>query len=136
LALNWQRTKQENGLLLLLTVLCGIVFYTFAAGFLYLRLYSDQKRDISQYQMLNKIGLKQSELKKIVTSQLAFLFFLPLAVAIVHSSVAFIALRNLIHFSLSSSVFAVIGSFLVLQIGYFFIVRHHHLRLLMQSMQA
>jgi putative ABC transport system permease protein len=136
LALSWQRTKQENGLLLLLTVLCGIVFYTFAAGFLYLRLYSDQKRDISQYQMLNKIGLKQSELKKIVTSQLAFLFFIPLIVAMVHSGVAFIALHNLIHFSLSSSVIAVIGSFLVLQIGYFFIVRHHHLRLLKQSMSA
>ncbi|MCO7127257.1 ABC transporter permease [Sporolactobacillus shoreicorticis] len=136
LALNWQRTKQENGLLLLLTVLCGIVFYTFAAGFLYLRLYSDQKRDISQYKMLNKIGLKQVELKKIVTSQLAFLFFLPLIIAILHSGVAFIALHNLIHFSISGSVIAVIGSFLVLQTIYFFVVRHHHLRLLKQAMQA
>ncbi|MET1249353.1 ABC transporter permease [Sporolactobacillus sp. STCC-11] len=136
LALNWQRTNQQNGLLLLLTVLCGIVFYTFAAGFLYLRLYSDQKRDISQYQMLNKIGLKRVELKKIVTSQLAFLFFLPLIIAILHSGVAFIALHNLIHFSISGSVIAVIGSFLVLQIIYFFVVRHHHLRLLKLAMQA
>ncbi|MDN3954587.1 FtsX-like permease family protein [Sporolactobacillus laevolacticus] len=136
LALNWQRTKQLNGLLLLLTVLCGIVFYTFAAGFLYLRLYSDQKRDISQYQMLHKIGLKQSELKKVVTDQLAFLFFLPMLVAIVHSSVAFIALHNLIHFSITGSVIVIIGAFLVIQAVYFFVVRHHHLRLLQQYMTA
>lgn len=136
LALNWQRAKQLNGLLLLLTFLCGIVFYTFAAGFLYLRLYSDQKRDISQYQMLHKIGLKQSELKKVVTDQLAFLFFLPMLVAIVHSSVAFIALHNLIHFSITGSVIVVIGAFLVIQAVYFFVVRHHHLRLLQQYMTA
>lgn len=41
LSLNWQLMKQVNGILSILTVLIGIVFFVFACSFLYFRLFTD-----------------------------------------------------------------------------------------------
>ncbi len=48
------------------SVLVGIVFFTFAASFIYFRLYTDLDRDQQQYKMISKMGLSKRELKKVV----------------------------------------------------------------------
>lgn len=95
---DWIEMKQGNGLLLLLSVLVGVVFFTFAASLLYFRLYADLERDERQYQMIAKVGLSRKELRKIVTRQLLLMFFLPILVAVIHSSVAFTALQQIVSF--------------------------------------
>ncbi|MBC6314906.1 FtsX-like permease family protein [Listeria grandensis] len=135
LALQWQSMQQVNGLLLLLTVLCGAVFYTFSAGFIYLRLHSDLKRDEQQYKMLFKIGLTKPELHKIVARQLRVMFFLPLFVAVIHSLVAFLALQNLLDFNIWKNVGIVIGIFIVVQAVYYFFVKHQYLKQLRRIMK-
>lgn len=57
LTLNLLEAKQKNGLLLMASVLVGIVFFTFAASFIYFRLYTDLDRDQQQYKMISKMGL-------------------------------------------------------------------------------
>ncbi|MBC2097547.1 ABC transporter permease [Listeria booriae] len=135
LALEWQGMKQTNGLLMLLTVLCGAVFYTFSAGFIYLRLHSDLKRDDQQYKMLFKIGLTKPELHKIVARQLRVMFFLPLLVAIIHSIVAFIALQSLLEFNVWQNVGIVIGIFVGVQCIYYFLVKYNYLKQLHRVMK-
>lgn len=135
LALQWQNMQQANGLLLLLTVLCGAVFYTFSAGFIYLRLHSDLKRDEQQYKMLFKIGLTKPELHKIVARQLRVMFFLPLFVAVIHSLVAFLALQNLLDFNIWQNVGIVIGIFIIVQAVYYFFVKHQYLKQLRRIMK-
>lgn len=75
LTLEWLEVKQGNGLLMIASVLVGIVFFTFAASFIYFRLYTDLERDQQQYKMIGKIGLSKRELKGIVTRQLLLMFF-------------------------------------------------------------
>ncbi|KGL41033.1 hypothetical protein BMT55_08035 [Listeria newyorkensis] len=135
LAIQWQTMQQTNGLLLLLTVLCGAVFYTFSAGFIYLRLHSDLKRDEQQYKMLFKIGLTKSELHKIVARQLRVMFFLPLFVAVIHSLVAFLALQNLLDFNIWQNVGIVIGIFIAVQAIYYFFVKYQYLKQLRRIMK-
>lgn len=135
LAIQWQSMQQINGLLLLLTVLCGAVFYTFSAGFIYLRLHSDLKRDEQQYKMLFKIGLTKSELHKIVARQLRVMFFLPLFVAVIHSLVAFLALQNLLDFNIWQNVGIVIGIFIAVQAIYYFFVKYQYLKQLRRIMK-
>ncbi|AQY50797.1 hypothetical protein PWEIH_09308 [Listeria weihenstephanensis FSL R9-0317] len=135
LAMEWKNMQQVNGLLLLLTVLCGAVFYTFSAGFIYLRLHSDLKRDEQQYKMLFKIGLTKPELHKIVARQLRVMFFLPLLVAIIHSLVAFIALQNLLDFQIWKNVAIVISIFILVQSLYYFLVKYQYLKQLRRIMK-
>ncbi|MEK5202099.1 ABC transporter permease [Bacillus sp. FSL R10-2789] len=125
---EWIFSKQENGILLIVSVLVGIVFFTFAASLLYFRLYADLEREQQQYEMIAKVGLSRRELKKIVTRQLTLMFFLPLIIAIIHSGVAFIALQQLIDFSVLKMSILVILAFISIQSVYFFTVRWRYLQ--------
>lgn len=133
LVLDWMHSKQLNGLLLIVSGLVGIVFFTFAASFIYFRLYADLSRDEEQYRMISKVGLSRKELAKTVTRQLFLMFFLPLLVAIVHSSVAFTALQGLVDFSVVSHTLAVFATFLGIQVVYFLVTRWRYLSHLYQK---
>ncbi|WP_336820851.1 ABC transporter permease [Bacillus thuringiensis] len=125
---TWMMMKQGFGLASIMSVLIGIVFFTFAASFLYFRLYTDLERNQEQYKMIAKVGLSKPELRKIVSSQLALLFFLPIIIAIAHSAVAFMALQELADFSVLGSSIMVLICFLVMQIIYFYVVRSQYLK--------
>ncbi|MCU5655514.1 ABC transporter permease [Bacillus mycoides] len=125
---EWISSKQKNGILLIVSVLVGIVFFTFAASLLYFRLYADLEREQQQYEMIAKVGLSRRELKKIVTRQLTLMFFLPLIIAIIHSGVAFIALQQLIDFSVLKMSILIILAFISIQSVYFFTVRWRYLQ--------
>ncbi|MDD8003269.1 FtsX-like permease family protein [Bacillus cereus] len=128
LIFTWIVMKQGFGLASIMSVLIGIVFFTFAASFLYFRLYTDLERNQQQYKMIAKVGLSKPELKKIVSRQLALLFFLPIAIAITHSTFAFMALQKLANFSVLGSSVMVLICFLVMQIIYFYFVRAQYLK--------
>ncbi|PFH97695.1 ABC transporter permease [Bacillus thuringiensis] len=128
LIFTWIVMKQGFGLASIISVLIGIVFFTFAASFLYFRLYTDLERNQQQYKMIAKVGLSKPELKKIVSRQLALLFFLPIVIAITHSAVAFMALQKLANFSVLGISVIVLVCFLVLQIIYFYFVRSQYLK--------
>ncbi|MGN4446720.1 FtsX-like permease family protein [Bacillus cereus group sp. MYBK79-1] len=125
---NWISSKQKNGILLIVSILVGIVFFTFAASLLYFRLYADLEREQKQYEMIAKVGLSRKELKKIVTRQLILMFFLPIIFAAIHSGVAFMALQRLVDFSVLKTSVIVFLAFLSIQSVYFFTVRRRYLQ--------
>lgn len=127
LALHWLQSRQQNGILLMIGVLIGVVFFTFAASFLYLRLYTDLGRDRRQYRMIAKIGLSGPELGRIVTRQLGLMFFAPIAVAVLHSAVAFVALQYMLDFSILWSSLGIFAVFAAIQTIYFALVRWRYL---------
>lgn len=128
LVVDWLNSKQTNGIILILSGLIGIVFFTFAASFTYFRLYADLERDEAQYRMIGKMGLSRPELRKIVTQQLLLMFFLPLLIALIHSSVAFVALQQLVDFSVMGYSLRIFFVFATMQILYFALVRWRYLR--------
>ncbi|RAP74910.1 ABC transporter permease [Paenibacillus montanisoli] len=123
LALEWVSSKQENGMLFIVSGLVGIVFFTFAASTIYFRLYADLDRDERQYGMMAKVGLSGKELSRIMTRQLLLMFFVPLAMALVHSSVAFFALQMLVDYSVVTHSLVIFASFAAIQLVYFLIAR-------------
>ncbi|CAG7638282.1 FtsX-like permease family protein [Paenibacillus allorhizosphaerae] len=127
LVLQWIASRQTNGILLMISVLLGIVFFTFAASFLYFRLYTDLERDRKQYRMIAKVGLSRTELKTIVSRQLTVMFFIPLLMALIHSTVALTALQQLVDFSIAAEALTIFAVFIVVQTAYFFITRLRYL---------
>lgn len=127
LVLEWLESKQENGILFILSSLVGIVFFTFAASFLYFRLFTDMERDQRQYEMISKLGLTKRELSQVVTRQLMLMFFLPIGMALVHSGVAFYCLQRLVSFSVFSNSVWIFVSFVTIQIVYFLVIRWRYL---------
>ncbi|MFC7677475.1 ABC transporter permease [Paenibacillus sp. GCM10028914] len=132
---SWKSAQQQNGILLIVSGLIGIVFFTFAASFIYFRLYSDLSRDEQQYRMIAKVGLSKRELRKIVTRQMIIMFFLPMLIAVVHSTVAFVALQQLVDFSILSHTVNIFIFFLTVQIIYFFVTRWRYLNRLYKTIE-
>lgn len=133
LSIQWQMINQLNGIFSILTVLVGIVFFVFASSFLYFRLFTDLEKDQEKYRMLSKIGLGKRELNKVVTREMGVLFFLPFIIAVIHSSVAYVALQKLVDrvigpVSLTDNFLYVLASFLVFHIIYFFVMRKMYLK--------
>lgn len=134
LVLEWLEAKQKNGILLIISVLVGVVFFTFAASFLYLRLYSDLERDQKQFQLMANLGLSRSELKTIVTRQFRVMFFIPLLTAILHSTVAFTALQQLVDFSIVKGAITIFAAFAIIQVMYYFTARWRYMEHLYQKL--
>lgn len=138
--LNWLEGKQVNAILSIISVLVGVVFFIFAISFLYFRLFTDLDRDKSQFQMLSKIGLTKRELKKTVTQQTSILFFVPILISVLHSSVAFLAIRFLaqkkqIELPVAENSILIFTSFISVQIIYYLIIRKKYLRQILHSIK-
>ncbi|OUB12020.1 hypothetical protein BK708_29115 [Bacillus thuringiensis serovar yunnanensis] len=133
--LSWTRSTANRNIM---SLLVGVVFFAFAMSFLYARLFADFERDKKQYGMLFKVGLTQEEFKRSVTQQIGIFCFIPLIVAIVHSSVALLTLQYLQHnfdipISIKKSAITVFIGFFGIQIIYFLHVRKRYLRYLLQA---
>ncbi|QYR19531.1 ABC transporter permease [Paenibacillus sp. sptzw28] len=121
-------------IMLFVALLIGTVFFIAAGSFLYFRLYADLDYDRRQFATIAKIGLTDPELTKIVTRQLALLFFVPIGFAGVHSVFAFIALQKFFFLSIASEMGVVLVSFFIAQIFYFFFIRNRYLRNLKKAL--
>ncbi|WP_067843627.1 ABC transporter permease [Amphibacillus sediminis] len=121
------------GPILFIGLFIGIVFFVSAGSFLYFRLFTDLDEEKRKFRSIAKIGLTQSELKKVVSRQVALLFFLPIVVALIHGAVALTALSRLFDFNLIVESSIVLGSFALIQIIYFLIVRFFYVKQVKRS---
>ncbi len=121
-------------MMLFVAFLIGAVFFIAAGSFLYFRLYADLEYDLRHYLTIKKVGLTDQELNIIVTRQLALLFFIPVIVAIVHSSFAFMALQSFYTLSIAGEMAVVLASFLAAQLIYFLVMRYRYLQSIRRSL--
>ncbi len=119
--------KSSFALLLFIGVLVAGVFLLAAGSFIYFKLYTGLERDRKQYKLLNRMGMTDKELGKIVNRQLVPQFFLPWVLALLHSAFAFISLQvvwdEFAELSIIFEMSIVLGGFTIAQILYFFLIR-------------
>ncbi|MFC4401488.1 FtsX-like permease family protein [Gracilibacillus xinjiangensis] len=101
----------------------SVLFFLAAGSILYFKMYQDLDKDIEQYKALYRIGLTTKEMKKIATRQIAYLFFIPFGLAVLHSSFAYKALHNMLASSILLPSITLIIGYLVIYAIYFFFIR-------------
>lgn len=106
----------------------GIVFFVSAGSFLYFRLYTDLDDDKEKFQAISKIGLTTKEMSKVMSKQVAILFFTPIIVALIHGGIALTALSHMFDQNLVVEASLVLGTFFLIQVIYFFVVRYFYVR--------
>lgn len=120
------RINKSYGPILFIGLFIGIVFFVSAGSFLYFRLHTDLDNDKTKFRSIAKMGLTDAELKKVINRQTVILFFAPIIVALIHGAVALTALSHFFDFNLVRESALVLGSFALIQIIYFVIVRHFY----------
>lgn len=120
------RMNKDYAPVLFVGLFVGLVFFVSAGSFLYFRLYMDLDGDKQKFGSIAKLGLSDKELGKVLTKQLAILFFAPIVVALIHGAVALTALSHMFFYNLVVESAVVLGVFLVIQVLYFFVVRYFY----------
>lgn len=92
------------GTLLFLGILLGIVCLFATVLIIYYKQISEGYEDRNRYQIMQKIGMTDREVKKTIRSQVMLVFFLPLVTAGVHVAFAFPLLTKLMEVLLLDNV--------------------------------
>lgn len=101
----------------------SVLFFLAAGSILYFKLYQDLDKDISKYKALYRIGLTRKEMKASITQEIAYLFFIPFTVAVIHAGFAFKALQNMLSASVLWPSVMLISCYLAIYAVYFFFIR-------------
>ena len=89
------REKERNtvyslyGSILFLGVFIGALFLMGAVMIIYYKQVSEGFDDRKRFQIMQKVGMSRKEIRQTIQSQVVTVFFMPLAVAVVHTMVAF-----------------------------------------------
>jgi putative ABC transport system permease protein len=85
-----------NGTLLFLGLILSLIFLFATALIIYYKQISEGWEDRNRFQILQKVGMSQEEIKGIIKSQILLVFFLPLLVAAIHTAFAFPLLTRIL----------------------------------------
>ena len=77
------------GGMLFIGIFLGGLFLMITVLIIYYKQITEGYEDKSRYEIMEKVGISQREVKKVINSQVKSVFFLPLAVAVVHIAFAF-----------------------------------------------
>ncbi|MBE9389810.1 FtsX-like permease family protein [Vagococcus salmoninarum] len=124
---TWIQTKQSNGLILLVSVLLGSVFFTFAACIIYFRLFGELESDGKYHRSLHILGIPRKNRHQIVTKEMLIMYFIPIVVAMAHFAMAMYALNVLIELPVFTYYWQIIGAYVVFQLIFFLISRWRYL---------
>lgn len=124
----WQNQRQANGLVLMIGLLLGGVFFIFTASIFYFRLFGDLDKEGRYHRSLYQIGLPPKSRHRLVSGQMLQMFFIPLLVAILHSAVAYWGIVELAEINLWSHFFTIIGCYLLAMSLLYLVCRFFYLR--------
>ncbi|MBS9336604.1 FtsX-like permease family protein [Fructobacillus papyrifericola] len=107
----------------------GILFslsFILATGLMiYYKQISEGKADQSQFEILQKVGMSEDEIKKTIRSQIVWLFGLPIVVSIVHLGFAFPMIQKLLlafAVPMTSAVYWIMAVTITLMVIIYFLI--------------
>ncbi|WP_286925468.1 MULTISPECIES: FtsX-like permease family protein [Lysinibacillus] len=129
--LNYSYILATYSLFTLVGVLVATVFLLAAGSFIYFKLHTSLEREKRKFDVLKRMGLTDTELKKLVNRHLFPQFFLPWGVAMMHSAFAFLMvqsiLKDIANISIVNEVFFAFGFFVLIQVIYFYLIRWRYI---------
>ena len=106
--MRWEQRVEEiilNGSLLFLGILLSMVCFFATALIIYYKQLTEGYDDRNRFQIMEKVGLSKPEIKKTIKSQILTVFFIPLAVAGIHTLVAYSILSKIMSLLTTTNIF-------------------------------
>ncbi|KEO82601.1 ABC transporter permease [Tumebacillus flagellatus] len=106
------------------------LFFLASCSAIYFRLFAQQEEDARQFASLRRLGFERGEAGRVLSVELMLLFFVPFAVAVLHSTVAMKDFMNLlaVEGAVWQSYFLVVGISILCFLAYYLAARVRYLR--------
>ncbi|MEK8127275.1 ABC transporter permease [Paenibacillus filicis] len=126
--------KQVGSLSFFIGMFISVLFFVASGSLIFFKLFTEVDEDRTQLQALRRIGLTHGEINRIVSWQIATLFYLPCVVGAVHTAFAMKALSNLFRAEVWLYGGVVLLVYLVLQTGYFWLAKQSYFKKVVQPL--
>src|SRR5690606_41250139 len=123
----YQNFVQSTSLTIFIGMFICLLFFIAAGSLIYFKLFTERDEDVAMFKGLSRIGMTYKEMRKIITTQIGIIFFLPCIVGIIHALFAMLALDSLLGETYWMYAMIVFGIYVVMQIIYFIIASNSYL---------
>ncbi|TYP71319.1 FtsX-like permease family protein [Paenibacillus methanolicus] len=113
--------KETSSLTLFVGLFVSLLFFIASGSMLYFKMYTEMKDDEAQFRALTRIGMTAGEIRRVVMAQVSVIFYVPVAVGILHTLFAMKALDNLLSGRIYLYVGIVIAIYIIMQSVYFMV---------------
>ncbi|MDZ5472042.1 ABC transporter permease [Bacillus sp. 31A1R] len=126
---QYQKGLETYGILIFISGFLGCIFLLATGSMLYYKQLTEAVQDQQRYQILQKIGMNQKQIRLSIAKQLVLVFLLPLLVAISHSTVIIQAISNFIQINMALPFAITIGLYIVMYFVYYLLTlsKYHSL---------
>ncbi|SLM86838.1 ABC transporter permease protein [Vagococcus fluvialis bH819] len=124
---TWLKTKQSNGTILLISILLGSVFFTFSCSIIYFKLFGELEKDGKYHRSLYILGVTEKRRKRMVTTEMLIMFFIPFIISTVHFIAAMSALKVLIDLPVHLYIIQIVSVYIIFQVVFFVVCRRQYL---------
>lgn len=119
----YQQMAGSKTMLSYIAIYLGIVFLLTSAAVLALQQLSESADNLERYGLLRKIGVESRMINRSLLAQIAIYFFIPLALALIHSAVGIFVISQLLkqfgEMDITGNVIATVVSLIVIYGAYF-----------------
>jgi putative ABC transport system permease protein len=117
---------EDAGLGIFMLGFLGLVFLAATGSMIYFKQLTEAQSDKRRYDILRKIGVSKHEIWRSVAKQAGFVFVLPLAIGIVHSTMILKALLsiNLITYNFTVSILISMTAYIIIYFFYYVLTVH------------
>lgn len=127
---GFKQTQELLSVMLFSGFFISILFFLTAGGSIYFRLDSRLEEDRKQFRTFQRLGLQRKEIGRLLSIELLLLFFVPVGVALVHTTVAIIDLGHLVLLSAGEwGILAIVAAvYCILMFIFFGVLRIKYLQ--------
>jgi putative ABC transport system permease protein len=129
---DYFKIKQFSALTMFIGIFISVLFFLASGSLLFFKMFTEFQEDQAQMVAISRMGLTPKEMKKIVTSQIGVLFYVPCVVGAIHLIFAMKALANVLFANVWIYAGLVLFLYVLLQTGYFLAARHTYLKRMKQ----
>ncbi|MHC5227707.1 ABC transporter permease [Enterococcus sp. LJL99] len=123
----WMEQRQANGMILIIGVLLGGVFFLFAGSIIYFRLFGELDKEGRYHRSLYQLGFQPKQRHQMITRQMLMMYFAPMFVAFSHCAVAFWGIIAIAQMDLWNYFWIINGSYLAVFFLLFLLSRWRYL---------
>jgi putative ABC transport system permease protein len=125
--------RQTLSLSMFIGVFISLLFFIGAGSMLYFKLFTELPDDRRLFHSLRRVGITGGETRRVVSVQMALIFFLPFLVGALHALFALRALGNMLLADVTLYSLIVIGLFALIQVIFYSLTRWTYLRALLPA---
>jgi hypothetical protein len=101
--------EQLLSVMLFAAFFISCLFFVAAGSAIYFKLFTQQEEDRHEFHALQRIGMQRGDIGRLLTREFLLLFFSPVALGIIHSSVALLDLVHLVNHAFAGIAIVALG---------------------------